>query len=207
MRGIFITFEGPEGSGKTTQSKRLYAFLKNASYNVLHLREPGGASISEAIRKILLAPENENMTPVTETLLYLAARAQLVREKIAPALKKGKIVILDRFHDSTLVYQGYAGGINLNILNKLGKFATGGISPDITFLLDIEPGKGLKRSCSNDRMERKTLAFHRKVRSGYLKLAQKDKRRIYLIKSDKDLESITAIIKEKIRKLLERCRK
>lgn len=197
MKGIFITFEGPEGSGKSTQIKKLYAFLKNRGYSVLYLREPGGTTIGEEIRETLLNPRNKKMDISTEALLYLASRAQIVREKIIPALKMGNVVISDRFNDATLAYQGYAGGLDLSFLIKLGKFATCGITPDLTFLLDIEVGCGLKRSSSGDRMEKKTLEFHKKVRAGYLALARKEKKRIFLLKTNKGIDEIFSIIRNK----------
>jgi len=207
MKGILITFEGPEGSGKSTQSKQLGNFLRKKGHSVLYLREPGGTKISEAIRKILLAPEYKEMVGSTEALLYLASRAQVVQEKINPALTKGKIVILDRFQDSTLVYQGYGEGINPTLLESLGKFATKGLVPHLTFLLDIEPKKGLRRSASQDRIENKELAFHKRVRKGYLKLAKQNPHRIFLIKSDEDIATIQKIIQTKTLELLERWKK
>jgi dTMP kinase len=203
-RGTFITFEGPEGSGKSTQAARLCGFLRKRGYSVLYLREPGGTEISEAIRKILLAPRHKRMSVETEALLYLASRAQIVKEKIAPALKKGKVVILDRFQDSTLAYQGYGEGIDLGLLKKLGQFATRGIKPDLTFLLDVESKAGLDRALSKDRIEIKPLAFHRRVRRGYLELAQKNAHRIFLIKANKDMEAIMKIIQAKALELLKR---
>ncbi len=195
--GLFITLEGPEGSGKSTQIKRLRTFLKNKGYSVLYLREPGGTVIGEEIRKVLLNPRNKKMDVSTEALLYLACRAQIVREKIIPALEKGRIVISDRFNDATLAYQGYAGGLNLPFLIKLGKFATCGITPNLTFLLDIETECGLKRSSSGDRMEKKALKFHKKVRAGYLALARKEKKRIFLLKTNKSIGEISSVIRNK----------
>ncbi len=207
-KGIFITFEGPEGSGKSTQSRGLCNFLRKKGYPVLYLREPGGTRISEAIRKILLTPRYKEMSASTEALLYLAARAQMVREKILPALKAEKIVILDRFQDSTLVYQGYGEGVKLSILEELGEFVTQGLTPDLTFLLDIGSKDGLRRSRSNDRIERKPLAFHKRVRKGYLKLAQKNPQRIFLIQTDiKEIKKIQEIIQSKTLEFLKRCKK
>lgn len=201
-RGIFITFEGPEGSGKSTHAKRLKDFLKQRGFSVLLLREPGGTRISEKIREILLDVENKEMDIKTEALLYLASRAQLVKEKIKPALNKGKIVILDRYQDSTLVYQGYAGGVDLKLLEKIGNFATQGITPDLTVLLDIEPREGLKRCGLKDRIEKKSFIFHKKVRRGYWELAKKNQKRFFLIKVDEDVDSINKKIKEKVLKMI-----
>lgn len=198
-RGIFITFEGPEGSGKSTHSKLLCDFLRRKGHPVLHTREPGGVAISEKIRNILLDPKNKNMDVVCEMLLYMAARAQIVKEVIAPALKKGKIVICDRFLDATLTYQGYAGGIDVKIIKDVGKLATGGILPDITFLLDIDAAKGLARTGkTKDRMERKSLMFHEKVRKGYLAIARKEPRRVKVMSAVGDIGGT----QEKIRKII-----
>lgn len=203
-KGFFITFEGPEGSGKSTHSKRLCNFLKKRGYPVLHLREPGGTKISEAIRKILLAKKNREMDIKTEMFLYLASRAQLVKEKIVPALNKGRVVILDRFQDSTLAYQGYGGGISLSFLDKLGRFVTGGLEPDLTFFLDIGTKEGLKRSGYKDRMEKKSFAFHQRVRRGYRKLVEKNSRRFFAIKADRDIDTISKTIQKKIMEIISR---
>src|SRR3989338_2255774 len=144
-KGKFITFEGSEGSGKSTQAMLVYQHLKRQRKPVLFIREPGGVKISEAIRNILLNVENKSMTDEAEMLLYMAARAQLVGEVILPALKKGKIVLCDRFLDSTIVYQGYGNGVNLDAIKSVGKFATRGIAPDLTLLFDIDTRKGLSR--------------------------------------------------------------
>ena len=181
-RGLFITFEGPEGSGKSTHSKMLCDFLKRRGHRVLYTREPGGTAIGEKIRKVLLDPKNRDMDAICEMLLYMAARAQIIKEKILPALKRGRIVICDRFMDATLAYQGYAGGLDIKIINNIGNLATKAISPDITFLLDIETKKGLLRLRNHrDRMERKSLAYHKKVRKGYLTIAKKQRQRINII--------------------------
>ncbi|MCM8779472.1 MAG: dTMP kinase [Candidatus Omnitrophica bacterium] len=201
-KGLFITFEGSEGSGKSTHAKRLYNFLKKRGYTVVLLREPGGTRISEAIRKILLDTKNKKMDIKTEALLYLASRAQLVKEKIIPALCEGKTVILDRFQDSTLAYQGYGGGINLEFLKKMGDFATAGLIPDLTFLLDIAPREGLRRSGSSDRMEKKPFSFHQRVRKGYLKLAKKNPQRFFLIEVNRDIDAISEEIQKKVLSLI-----
>jgi len=201
-KGFFITFEGPEGSGKSTHAKRLYNFLRKKGYSVILLREPGGTKISEEIREILLDKRNKKMDIKTETLLYLASRAQLVKEKIVPALRKGKIVILDRFHDSTLAYQGYGGGINLRFLEELGKFVNGKIIPDLTFLLDIDTHKGLKRCGHKDRIEEKPFSFHQRVRKGYLELAKKNPKRFFIIRGDKEIHFIEKKIEEKVLEIL-----
>ncbi|MDP2980946.1 MAG: dTMP kinase [Candidatus Omnitrophota bacterium] len=183
-RGIFITFEGPEGSGKTTHSKLLCEFLRKKGYRVLHTREPGGVLISEKIRKILLDPKNKGMDVACEMLLYMAARAQIVKEKILPGLKQGKIVVCDRFTDATLAYQGYAGGMDLKVIDNIAGVVTKGLKPDITFLLDIEAGAGLLRAGrSKDRMERKSILYHNEVRNGYLSIARKEPKRVRVLSS------------------------
>ena len=191
MKGKFITFEGIEGSGKTTQIKRIYKYLKNKKKDVLFLREPGGVKISEKIRNILLDVVHTEMSKECETLLYMAARAQLVEEVLKPALKEGKIVLCDRFLDSTIVYQGYGRRIDIHFIKKIGEFATQGIQPDLTFIFDIEVKKGLSRiTRPKDRIETRSLAYHNRVREGYLKLAKLESQRIKLIKADDHREII-----------------
>ncbi|MFH1655465.1 MAG: dTMP kinase [Candidatus Omnitrophota bacterium] len=204
MKGRFITFEGAEGSGKSTHAKLLADYLKRKRFSVVLLREPGGTPISEQIRKVILNPRNKSMTDICEVLLYMAARIQIVKDVIKPALKKGKIVICDRFLDSTIVYQGYGGGIDLNFIKKLGEFATMGIKPDLTFLLDIETTEGLKRvGRVKDRIEKKSLIYHRRVRRGYLALAGKDPRRIKVIAVKKNgKKKNQKVIRKFINKLL-----
>ncbi len=179
--GKFITIEGPEGSGKSTHSRLLCAYLRREGYRIVHTREPGGTRISEAIRKILLNREHESMSDACELFLFMAARAQIVEEVIKPALKKGYTVICDRFHDATVAYQGHGAGIDLKIIESMRKLATGGLKPDLTALLDVDSAVGLKRGGVWDRMEKKSLSFHKKVRRGYLKLAKSEPRRIKVI--------------------------
>lgn len=183
-RGFFITFEGPEGSGKSTVIREAARFLRGMGYSVRVLREPGGTSIGEKIRNLLLDRRNRRMHVATEFCLYLAARSQIVREVIQPALKRGETVICDRYHDSTVVYQGYAGGLDLKAIGEFGRFVTGGLAPDLTFLLDVDVEVGLRRSRRKDRMERKSIAFHRKVRRGFLALARKNPSRMIVIKDE-----------------------
>lgn len=188
-KGLFITFEGTEGSGKSTQSKMLYEFLKSEGFKVLHLREPGSTESGEEIRKILLSPDAK-LSSLTETLLYVAARAQLVEERILPALKKKMIVICDRFADATVCYQGHGLGVDIELIETLNKFATRAATPDITFFLDIGVEKGLGRSLGvkgfADRIERRSRHFHRKVRYGYLALIKRFPRRIKRISVEKN---------------------
>ncbi|MDP2921762.1 MAG: dTMP kinase [Candidatus Omnitrophota bacterium] len=201
-RGLFITFEGPEGSGKTTHSRLLCDFLKKEGYKVLHTREPGGTLISEKIRKILLDPKNKEMDVACEMLLYMAARAQIVKEKILPSLKKGKIVVCDRFTDATLAYQGYAGGMKLEVINSIASIVTKGLKPDITFLLDIDAKAGLLRAGkSKDRMERKSILYHNKVRNGYLDIAGKEPGRVKVISATGKIEETQERIRKAVLKI------
>ena len=199
MKGIFITFEGSEGCGKSTQSKLVADYLKRNGLKVVYLREPGGTKISEKIRDILLDPDNVSMSRICEMLLYMSARAQLVKEVIIPALQRGKVVICDRFLDSTLAYQGYGLGMNIKLIKDLGKFATIGAGPSLTILLDLPVKKGLRKCGSKkDRIEQRTLNYHLRVRKGYLKLAQLEPKRIKIVKVDKD----KAVTQQNIRKLI-----
>lgn len=204
MEGKFITFEGSEGCGKSTQSRLLYTFLKKKGLPVLYLREPGGVKASEKIRGILLHPAN-HIGPACETLLYMAARAQVVEEIIKPALAKGKIIICDRFLDSTLAYQGYGLGIDIKAIRFIGRFATSGIKPDLTVFLDLDVKSGLKhrRHCL-DRIEQRSLRYHRKVRGGYLKLAAAEPRRIRVVKVAKDKLVTQAQIRDLALSILQR---
>ncbi len=206
MKGLFITFEGSERCGKSTQSKLLYNYLKRKGCNPVYLREPGGTKISEYIRKILLDHHNHTMVAQAELLLYMASRAQLVGEVINPALKKGKIVICDRFLDSTLAYQGYGLGVDVNFIKQVGNFSTNAIKPDLTILLDLPAEKGL-RKCGKvkDRIERRCLEYHLKVRRGYLKLAADEPKRIKIVKVAKDKlvtqKNIRSIVEAKLCRL------
>ncbi len=197
-RGYFITFEGAEGSGKSTQIRNAVAFLKKKGRSVVMLREPGGTRISEAIREILLDKNNKEMAHVTELLLYYAARAQIVREKILPALGKGKVVICDRFEDSTRAYQGFGRKISLGAIEQIGKLVRGSLRPDLTFVLDIDIAKGLKRGGRHDRIEREALSFHERVRRGFLALAKNEPRRIVVLDSSRSVESVSQKIRERL---------
>lgn len=203
MNDKFITLEGSEGSGKSTQAELLCRYLRKKRISFLHLREPGGAKISEAIRKILLDVKNIEMAKSCEVLLYIAARAQLVQQLILPALRKGKIVICDRFMDSTVAYQGFGCGVSVKSINEIGIFATQGLKPDLTLIFDIPTREGLKRAGKNkDRIERRSLDYHRRVRRGYLTLAKKEPRRIKVIKVDGDKGKIERIVRGYVDKLL-----
>jgi len=200
MRGKFITFEGSEGCGKSTQSKLLAQYLKRKGRKVVYLREPGGVETSEKIRNLLLNPKSK-ISSEAETLLYMAARAEVVNEIIKPALEKGKIVVCDRFLDSTIAYQGYGLGMDLEFIKSVGKFATYGIKPDLTILLDLPVEKGLKhREAAKDRIEKRPLAYHYKVRNGYLKLAKQEPKRIKVVKVEADKNATQINIRDLIDK-------
>jgi len=186
MKGKFITFEGSEGCGKSTQSKMLFDYLKAKGLKVTYLREPGGVKVSEIIRKILLDCKNK-ISPLAETLLYMAARAQVVEEIIKPALIAGRIVVCDRFMDSTIAYQGYGLGIDIKLIKAIGNFATQGISPDLTIFLDLPVKSGLKhRHNCKDRIEQRSVGYHEKVRRGYFALAKSQPQRIKIVKVQED---------------------
>jgi dTMP kinase len=203
LKGKFITLEGSEGSGKSTQSALIADYLKKAGHDLLQLREPGGVKISEAIRNLLLDAKNVDMSNECETLLYMAARGQIVHEVILPALKSGKIIICDRFLDSTIAYQGYGNGVDISFIKLLGKFVTGGVTPDLTLLFDIETEQGLSRTnAQKDRIELRPLEYHNKVRQGYLALAADDPRRIKVIKVDAPKEEIFERVRAHLEKVL-----
>jgi dTMP kinase len=174
MKGIFITFEGTEGCGKTTQAELLADYFRQMGHEVLLTREPGGPKISEAIRHILLSKDNFEMLPETELLLYMASRSQHTGEWIIPALNSGSIVISDRYYDSTIAYQGAARDIDGNMIDTIRKYATFGLIPDMTFLIDLPAATGLSRIKKEnaDRLEQESLEFHTKVRQGFLDLAE-----------------------------------
>ncbi len=165
-RGLFVTFEGGEGVGKTTQIALLRSALERDGANVCVTREPGGDAVSETVRHLLLTTD---MTPRAELLLFLASRAQNVEHVIKPHLEQGGIVLCDRFTDSSLAYQGWARGLGLEAVAQLNAFATGGLVPDLTFLLDLDPAQGLSRQTDHNRMENEGLAFHRRAREGFLR--------------------------------------
>ena len=205
-RGIFITFEGPEGCGKSTHAKLLCDFLKGRSYDCILTREPGGTKVGEEIRKILLHSDGIAISDLAELFLFEAARAEIVGELIRPGLASGKIVICDRFSDATVCYQGYAGGVDLKAIETLNKVATDGLKPDLTILLDVDTSTGLRRAKAKgiDRMERKRFAYHERVRAGYLKLARIYPNRIKVIKIDGSIEDTQAIVKREAERVIQR---
>jgi dTMP kinase len=202
-KGKFITLEGSEGSGKSTQSALILDYLKKAGHDVMPLREPGGVRISESIRNLLLDAKNTAMSNECETLLYMAARGQIVEEVILPALKAGKIIVCDRFLDSTIAYQGYGNGVDVKFIKQLGKFVTKGVTPDLTLLFDIDTAKGLSRTnAQKDRIELRPLEYHNKVRKGYLALAKAHPKRIKVIKVDAPKEEIFERVRTHLEKVL-----
>jgi dTMP kinase len=193
-KGLFITFEGPEGSGKTTVSQKVAAYLIEKGYHVVSTREPGGIDIAEQIRRVILDTNNTAMDERTEALLYAAARRQHLVEKVLPALEQGAIVLCDRFLHSSLAYQGYARGIGTEDVLRINEFAIDGQMPDITLYFDIRPEVGLQRISSNEqrevnRLDQETLEFHEKVRNGYLELLEKDEKMVK-IDAEKTVEEV-----------------
>ena len=186
IKGKLITFEGIDGSGKSTQIKKLESRLKSLKINYITYREPGGTSLSEKIRQILLDKENMELSSISEGLLFAAARAQLVKEKIRPDLDSGKVVICDRFIDSTIAYQGYGRELDVQKLVSINEIATEGLIPDITFLLDIKPENAFKRidSTEIDRMESVGIKFFKKIRKGYFQIIKDNPERFFLINAD-----------------------
>ena len=180
-KGYLITFEGIDGSGKTTQLKKAENFLRHRGHNIMVLREPGSTSLAEKIRKILLSKEN-NIPPESELLLYLAARADLVQKVIAPALNKGKIILCDRFYDSTTAYQGYGRRLDIALIKKMNRLAVGPAVPDLTFIIDVDFKTSLKRrKKESDRLESESKRFFEMVRRGFLTIGREEKRRICII--------------------------
>lgn len=205
MKGIFITMEGPDGSGKTTQIERLKAYLSDKGYDIIITREPGGTSISEKIREVILDCDNKSMCDTTEMLLYAASRAQLIHEVIEPALLSGKIVISDRFVDSSAVYQGIARGLSIDAVYDVNQYALNGIEPDITILLDLDAKEGIKRKKDQtelDRMEMEKISFHEKVAQGYRDLAKRHPNRIITIDAFQPIEDIHNKIVQYVEKKL-----
>lgn len=197
--GFFITFEGIEGCGKSTQVRLLSEALKGEGVTCVVTREPGGTSIGGKIREILLNPDHKGMAPEAELLLYAADRAQHVREVIKPAIDTGKVVICDRFTDATLAYQGFGRGLDMALIHELNRIASLGIRPDLTLLLDcpVETGIGraLERNSKNshirdDRFEREAMAFHQKVRDGYMDIVKSEPDRVKVIDASKDVEAM-----------------
>lgn len=209
MAGKFITIEGPDGAGKTTQIKLLESYLIDLGYKVLLTREPGGTQIGEKIRGVLLDPANKAMSYKSEVLLYAAARAQIVDEVIKPALQAGQIVICDRFVDSSYAYQGYGRGIDMEYIKKVNAMVIAEAIPNCTLIFDISPEKGLNRVKSRgasgetkDRIEQEALAFHQRVREGFLTIARSETR-YHIINSEKSIDEIHQSVREIVQEILQ----
>ena len=207
MKGIFITFEGTEGSGKTTIINNIEKELKEKGFKVIKTREPGGSNISEEIRNIILNVENVEMDKITEALLYAASRRQHVIEVIKPHLEKGYIVLCDRYVDSSLAYQGYARGIGIEKVYQLNQFAIEGLLPDLTLYIDVKPEIGLKRISNNhrdqDRLDLEALSFHELVYNGYAEIVKKFPERIKVIPGNTDIEKVNTMVTKEIYNHLE----
>ncbi|GAB2719146.1 dTMP kinase [Paenibacillus thermoaerophilus] len=208
-KGLFITVEGGEGAGKTTMLKRMEAWLENEGYPAIVTREPGGIRIAEQIRAIVLDRENVAMDARTEALLYAAARRQHLAEKVLPALEAGKIVLCDRFVDSSLAYQGYARGLGIDEVWQINRFAIQDAIPDLTLYFDLEPELGLKRIMENasreiNRLDLEAIDFHRRVREGYRLLAERYPERIFTIAADQPPEDVFRNVQEVITAIISR---
>ena len=212
MPGLFVTFEGGEGTGKTTQLKALLAHLRAAGRDAIQTRDPGGTPIGKQIRGLLLDPENTRMAAASELFLYEASRAQLVHEVIRPALGAGRIVLCDRFIDSTVAYQGYGREVDLDLIARLNALATGGVRPDLTFLLDLDPEAGLARATQrvtqrqerHDRIEEEVLAFHQRVRAGYRAIAAAEPGRVAVLDAARGMAEIEGDVRRRVDELLRR---
>ena len=200
---MFITLEGPEGSGKTSHIKPLTEWLTSQGYKVFATREPGGTNIGEQIRNVIHDLKNTEMHPRTETLLYQAARAQIVGQIIRPKLAEGTIVISDRYYDSTIAYQGYGHQQNLDEVRSLVKYATGGLTPDLTILLDIDVEAGLKRKTQNasewNRLDAYDIDFHRRVRTGYLEMVKQEPKRWVVVDASRSWDEV----QKELRKIIQ----
>lgn len=203
MAGFFITFEGIDFCGKTTQARRLISYLRRNGYNVLLVREPGGDGIAERIRRILLSKKNSEMTALTELLLYEAARSQLTERMILPALKEGKVVICDRYSDSSLAYQGYGRGLNKKMIKDLNHISTFVLLPDLTILLDVPVKTSFKRrkkeKREKDRLEKEKFEFHLRIREGYLTIARQNRKRIKVVDGTENIDKTW----QKVRKVVD----
>jgi dTMP kinase len=205
MRGFLVTFEGIEGAGKSTLLKLTEEYLRNRGYTVFSTFEPGDTELGRKIRELLLEPSLEVPSPESELLLYLADRAEHVQKKLIPALKQYKIVLCDRFSDSTIAYQGYGRGIDVDTLLKLDHYARKGLTPDLTILLDLDPEEGLSRNNrlgKGDRFEKESIEFHRRVREGFLQIAKREPQRIKVIDASQSIEDVFSLIKGYLEALL-----
>jgi len=196
---VFITFEGPEGSGKSSQLPALASFIASRGYDVVSTREPGGTRIGNQIREILMRMDNTELHPRTEILLFQAARAQLIEELILPSLAEGKVILCDRYGDSTLAYQGYGHGLDVDRLKMILEFATSGLKPDLTILLDVDVMVGLKRKKAKEewnRMDAFELSFHERVRKGYHELVSQEPARWKIVDASQSQEQVQEDIRQ-----------
>lgn len=203
-RGVFISFEGVEGSGKTTQAEALAKWLDRSQIPHMLVREPGSTSVGEAIREILLDPAHKDIHPKCEVLLFLAARCQLTYEKILSALVEKKVVVADRFSDSTTAYQVYGHDLPARMVAVLNRFATAGIKPDLTFLVDVDVSTGRQRSAGTDRMEKQAAQYHERVRAAYLRLARRAKKRIKILDGSKPVDVLNTEVVVQVQEFLAR---
>ncbi len=208
MSGLFISFEGGEASGKSVQAQRLAEWLRAQGREVVSVREPGSTPVGERVRDVVLHAQEIPLAPNAQALLYSTARAQLVRDVIRPALEAGKVVIVDRFFDSTLAYQGYGHGADLAQLRAVTDFAVGSTRPDKTFLLDLPVEIAERRSASRkpgrqwDRFESEARAFHDRVRAGYLRLATDEPQRFVVVRGDRDEDAVATEVRKEVERLL-----
>lgn len=197
-KGLFITFEGIDGCGKSTQLSRVAKNLADQGFSIVTTREPGGTDIAEKIREILISPDNNAMVNECEILLYCAARAQHVRERIIPAIEQGKIVLCDRFQEATFAYQGFGRAISIDMLTMLNSYATGGLNPDRTFIFDLSVHESFvrleKMNKAKDRLESSGIDFFERIREGYLSMAKKYPQRIQLVDGTQSVENISATV-------------
>lgn len=200
MNGVFITFEGPEGAGKTTQMKQICQWLEDQGVSYIQVREPGGTRIGNQIRELVLHPDFSEMSMLTEVLLYASSRAQLVNEIIIPALTEGKVVLCDRYIDSSVAYQSYGAGVPLETVLTINKKATSGLMPHRTYLLDIpqeiSESRLIERGVGKDRIEQRDRSFHKRVREGYFELSTRYPQRFLVIQANQDMNSITEQLKQ-----------
>ena len=202
-KSLFITLEGPEGSGKSSQAKHLVSALRRAGHRVIFVRDPGSTSLGRSLRKVLLHTRGQ-LTPLTEALLFIGGRVALVEERIQPALRRGTVVVCDRFHDATVVYQGFAGGLDVSWLDALGRRAIHNTLPMLTIVLDVPVNQGFARiHRRHDRMESKARAFHERVRRGYRQWAKRNAQRIAVVNASRSPErvwyEIVAVIQQRLK--------
>ena len=202
--GLFITFEGGEGCGKSTQARLLYQKLKKHNIPSLLTQEPGGTPLGNKIRSVLKVKRDFTISPLSELFLFSACRSQLIQDVIGPALEAGRVVVCDRFSDSTTVYQGFGRGLDLSLIDSINSAATGGLKPDVTILLDVLPEQGLrrKRKIDQDRFDSEEISFHSRIREGYLNLAAKEPARWLVLQAGLPINKLSQLTWEHIRPLI-----